>query len=630
MASWYRIAVALIVFLPQVQSQYLTTATTAPPKREFRGAWIATVSNIDWPLSLADSSNVAKQKSDLAAILDSLQNARINAVMFQIRSSCDAMYESSIEPWSQWLTGTQGKRPEPFYDPLQFIIEQCRRRGMEIHAWFNPYRAVIHSNSASIAVNHVSNTKPHLIRDYFTQGQTGLIPIKVLDPGEPETITYVLSVIMDVVRRYDIDGVHFDDYFYPYPVSGVSFPDSETYARYGGGMSLDHWRRENVNRLVRAVYDSIQVVKPRVKFGISPFGIWRNSIANGGAGTNGLESYSAIYADSRRWIAEGKVDYLAPQLYWNFNDTRAPYGTLAQWWNVNTFNRHMYIGHAVHNTAGSANWPVKEIVNQVAYNRDLLGVKGSIHFSARYFRLNTKTLNDSLRRTVYTARALVPPMNWDGRDNLPPNRPDNVTVRPLSSSFFILSWNKPTLASDGDEPTRYIIYRSTSFPIDIGDPRNFFEFRSDTFHIVPYPPQGTSITYAYTVTALDRNHNESLRSSTVIVDANRNVIVGVERDVVPELFVLRQNFPNPFSAGGGSAFGGNAATVIQFSIPFETRATLRVFDLLGREVAVLVDGVVRQGEHQVEFDARDVASGMYFYRLVAGGQVLVKRMQVLK
>jgi hypothetical protein len=480
---------------------------------------------------------------------------------------------------------------------------------MEIHAWFNPYRAISDTNR-HIADNHVSKRNPEWLLKF---GQ-----ISILDPGRTEVRNYVTRVIMDVVRRYDIDGVHFDDYFYPY--GGIRSEDFSTFTHpnYNRGFSDIHaWRRDNVDLLVKMVYDSIQAVKPRVKFGISPFGIWKNSSSDPeGSNTSRLQSYYAIYADSRKWIRERWVDYLAPQVYWSFGFSPARYEVLVPWWNTAYANeRHLYVGQAVYRVV-DLNWPVQEIINQVNFNRGHLSVKGSIHFSAKYFRDNNKQLRDSLLQTVYSTRALVPTMDWQGRDVLPPNRPDSVRVTKLSSTFFF-TWSEPAPAADGDKPIHYLVYRSTSFPVNIDDMRNLVYAGTTRFFADNYPLTGT---YAYTITALDRNHNESLRSSTVIVDAHRNVIVGVVWDVVPELFVLRQNFPNPF----------NASTVIQFSIPFETRATLRVFDLLGREVAVLVDGVVRQGEHQVEFDARDLASGMYIYRLAAGGQVLVKRMQVLK
>ncbi|MBI3787404.1 MAG: family 10 glycosylhydrolase [Ignavibacteriales bacterium] len=296
----YRVFFTIVFFL-LVSSSF----AQVPPKRELRAAWVATVSNIDWPLrnSNGTAKTPGEQQTDLLTLLDSLQQRLgMNAVMFQIRPSCDAFYKSSIEPWSEWLTGAQGQAPsDPNYDPLQIAIDACRARGMELHAWFNPYRAVVNANTSTIADNHVTRTKSHLIRDYMSNN----IPIKVLDPGEPETRTYVTSVIMDVVRRYDIDAVHFDDYFYPYPVTGLAFPDAATYNTYGGGLPLGDWRRDNVNKLIKMISDSIKVVKPRVKFGISPFGIWKNQSSDpSGSATTGLESYSAIYADTRKWLQD--------------------------------------------------------------------------------------------------------------------------------------------------------------------------------------------------------------------------------------------------------------------------------------------------------------------------------------
>ncbi|MBI3586565.1 MAG: family 10 glycosylhydrolase [Ignavibacteriales bacterium] len=583
-----------------------------PPKRELRGAWIATVTNIDWPLrnSNGTAKTPGEQQTDLLTLLDSLKRVGINAVMFQIRPSCDAFYKSSIEPWSEWLTGTQGQAPsDPNYDPLQLAIDACRARGMELHAWFNPYRAVVNANTSTIADNHVTKTKPQLIRDYMS----GSTPIKVLDPGEPETRTYVTSVIMDVVRRYDIDAVHFDDYFYPYPVSGLSFPDAATYNTYGGGLPLGDWRRDNVNKLIKMISDSIKAVKPRVKFGISPFGIWRNKVNDqSGSATAGLESYSDIYADSRKWLQDALIDYIAPQIYWRFGYAPAAYDVLAPWWNANSYSRQVFVGHAVHQVdPNGQKWPIQEIVNQIILNRTLTNIKGSIHFSAKYFRANAKSLNDSLLSTVYTTRTLVPRMTW--KDTIPPNTPDSLQIQRWPS-YASISWKTPPPASDGEIPQQYILYRSTSPSIDFNDMRNvrtmgtargFIEF--------PLPPPGTA--YYYAVTSLDKNQNESAPTSIL------GPVVSVEREILPPAsFILYQNYPNPF----------NPSTIISFKVPSEQKISLRVYDVLGREVKVLVDGVVGAGEHFTQFDGAGLSTGVYFYRFVAGAFVESKKMMLVR
>lgn len=612
MHGWYRLSFLTALLTSVSFSQYLDSRLLiTPPKREFRGAWIATVNNIDWPTT--KGTNVrGQQETELRAILDALQATGINAVFFQVRPACDAMYKSEIEPWSEWLTGTQGAAPtDSNYDPLEVIIAACRERGMEIHAWFNPYRAVP-DTSRPVANNHVSKLHPEWLLAYGS--------LRILDPGKHEVREYVTRVIMDVVRRYDIDGVHFDDYFYPY--SGTTNQDAATFSSplYNRGFTnIADWRRDNVNLLVKMVNDSIQMVKPRVKFGISPFGIWRNRSSDlNGSMTNGAQSFDDIYADSRKWLQEGWVDYLVPQLYWKFDHPLAPYRNLNSWWNdQNSLGRHLFIGHLTASAATSSSWSIQELINQIEDNRTYLKIHGSAHFSAKYFRDNNRLLRDSLLRTVYSAPALIPIMNWGGKDIIPPNRPDNVKVLTFGSSL-LMTWQEPQQAPDGDRPVQYVVYRSTSFPVDISDMRNAVQLTRSTSYLLDRPTTGN---YVYTVTSLDRNHNESERSSTVIVSSSGNVVVGVQEPVtVPLAFELQQNYPNPF----------NSSTVIQFTMPYETQAVLKVYDLLGREVAVLVDRVLGAGVHQASFDAQSLPSGLYIYRLVAGGQVVAKKMQLVK
>ncbi len=326
----------------------LSLSASAQPKREFRGVWIATVQNIDWPLNKLDIP--AKQQTDLMAMVDSLDRIGINAIMFQVRPSCDAVYKSTLEPWSEWVTGTQGVPPTATnYDPLSFVLSYAHGKRMEVHAWFNPYRAVVNTWKSSVSGSHISVTRPDLIKDYPIFADTGSGVNKrriltgflgMLNPGIPEVRNYVLSVIMDVVRRYDIDGVHFDDYFYPYPTTDsvgttVAFQDSDTYAAHNPrSLPLGDWRRENVNKLVSMVHDSIVAVKPKVKFGISPFGIWRNQSTDAsGSATSGLQSYDAIYCDTKYWLQQGWIDYVTPQVYWRMGYSVANYSVLAPWWN---------------------------------------------------------------------------------------------------------------------------------------------------------------------------------------------------------------------------------------------------------------------------------------------------------
>src|ERR1043166_288889 len=345
-----------------------------PPKplREFRGAWVATVANIDWPSR--PGLTTAQQKAELIALLNRAVQLKLNVIIFQVRPACDALYTSTIEPWSESLTGTMGKAPRPFYDPLTFTIEQAHRRGLELHAWFNPYRAGHPTAKSALAASHVSKAHPQWVRLYGRQ--------LWLDPGEKEVQDYSLAVVMDVVRRYDIDGAHFDDYFYPYPEKNASggdldFPDEPTWKRYtlSGRLSREDWRRDNVNVFIHRVYESIKASKPWVKFGISPFGIWR---PGNPSQIKGFDAYAKLYADSRKWLASGSGDYLAPPLYWAIDSREQSFPALLKWWSEqNPTGRHLLAG--LDSTKANGKWPPQEIVDQIRYTRRQAGAEGPTH-----------------------------------------------------------------------------------------------------------------------------------------------------------------------------------------------------------------------------------------------------------
>ncbi|HON08886.1 MAG TPA: family 10 glycosylhydrolase, partial [Verrucomicrobiota bacterium] len=307
---------------------YVPSTKVSPPQpqREFRGVWIATVGNIDWPSK--PGLPVEQQKSELINILNKAIDLKLNVVIFQVRTSCDAFYNSNIEPWSEFLTGQMGQAPKPFYDPLAFAVEEAHKRGLELHAWFNPFRARYSSVKSQLSSNHISKTKPGIVRQYGKQ--------LWLDPGMTSAQDYVRSVILDVVRRYDIDGVHIDDYFYPYvekDSSGqdIPFPDNETYNLYkskGGKLSKGDWRRENINNFIKTINQSIHKEKNWVKFGISPFGIWRPDAS---LSIRGMDAYEQIFADSKKWINNGWCDYFAPQLYWKIDAQGQSFPVLLKW-----------------------------------------------------------------------------------------------------------------------------------------------------------------------------------------------------------------------------------------------------------------------------------------------------------
>jgi len=574
---------------------------TAQPKREFRAAWVATVSNIDWPLSKNHSAT--QQKADAIAILDKHKLNNINAILLQVRPSCDAFYQGGLEPLSEYLVGTQGGNLSSYYDPLQFWIDEAHKRGMELHTWFNPYRAVVSAGS-SVHATHISKTKPEWIITY------GASPYKLLDPGIPAVQNYSLSVIMDVVRRYNIDGVHFDDYFYPY--GGMGNQDSATFANFKGAFTnIGDWRRNNVNRFIASVHDSIKSVKPWVKFGVSPFGIWKSGTP---AGVSGLDAYSAIYCDPVNWLQNKKVDYITPQMYWVIGGGQ-DYSKLMPWWVTQLNGRHLYSGNAVYRlSATESNWPASEIQNQINLNRVNERALGFVAFSSKSISNNLKGIQDSLRNNQFKYPALHPTMPW--LDNVPPLAPMNLTST-VSGSSVQLQWQKGGTASDGDTSQYVVIYRAQSpDTVNISNVKQIIAITTrDTLR---YTDNGRSLgaTYRYVVTAFDKLHNESPATAKLSV-----TVVGVEQEEsVPLRFTLQQNYPNPF----------NPSTTISFELPAPGQTTLTVYDIVGREVAVLVNELRDAGTHSVQFNGANLASGVYLYRIASGAFVQTRKMVLQK
>jgi uncharacterized lipoprotein YddW (UPF0748 family) len=397
------------------------SAQFSPPpiRREFRGVWIATVANIDWPSRRGLS--VETQKAQLRRALDRATELNLNAVVLQVRPACDALYDSRYEPWSEFLTGVMGKRPEPFYDPLAFAVEEAHRRGLELHAWFNPYRALHPDGKSPVALEHISRTRPDLVRRYGRY--------LWLDPGESAVQQRTVDVVLDVVRRYDVDGVHLDDYFYPYVVRDdqgrqAPFPDEQSWKRYragGGRLSRDDWRRENVNTLIRRLRDEVRRTKSWVRFGISPFGIWR---PGNPSQIRGMDPYSELYADSRLWLTEGWVDYLAPQLYWPIDQTAQSFPVLLRWWTEqNRRSCHIWPGMHIGRVADGSRsaWQASEAVRQIEVTRAQPGASGNILFSMATLVSNRGKLADALRAGPYREPALVPTFASPG--HLAPAKP---------------------------------------------------------------------------------------------------------------------------------------------------------------------------------------------------------------
>ena len=464
-------------------------------KREVRAAWVATVKNIDWPASNTDLPG--EQISEMVAIFDSLKAAGINTIYFQIRTECDALYKSSYEPWSYWLTGKQGKAPEPFYDPLAFAISEAHKRGMELHAWFNPYRAVRKLGDYKISPSHVTKLHPAWILKFKDS--------EMLNPGIPAVTDYITKIVADVVKRYNVDGIHFDDYFYPY-VPHITNQDASTYQKYGRNYSnVDDWRRDNINKMVAAVYRTIKEIKPKVKFGISPFGIVENKYA----GTNGFESYDKIYCDPLNWINNKTIDYIVPQLYWAIGNKAADYSKLLPWWQSVVKDRQLYIGVYSSKMASPAykGSPI-ELENEIRLNRKYKNVYGTVFFSAKSIVQNYSHLADTLKQDYFKYPAIIPTMPW--LDSTPPLPPYNLSVDQNDTNGVLLSWNAPLSASDGDTAYQYIIYKFyANQNINTNDPSHILAILRSNKNKFEDTNVAKGVNYIYVISSLDKLHNES-------------------------------------------------------------------------------------------------------------------------
>ena len=388
---------------------FISHFLNAQPAQEFRGVWIASVDNIDWPLKGMVNPN--SQRTEFIRQLDMHKRNGMNAVIVQVRPAADAFYPSPYEPWSQWLTGTQGKPPTPYYDPLEFMIKEAHKRGMEFHAWCNPYRADFKIGSSSIAPNHPTKIHPEW---FLTYGDK-----KYFDPSNKEVQKFVVKVIADIVARYDVDAIHMDDYFYPYRIAGEEFPDELAYKKSGSSLTKDDWRRSNVDSIIKMLAIAIKKEKPWVQFGISPFSVWRNKDKDplGSDSQAGQTNYDDLFADIILWLKEKWIDYVAPQLYLEIGHDKIDYKKLLEWWSKNSYGRHLYIGHGIYraigNSSANAAWrKPDELPNQIKLLRQYPNVQGSIYFSSKSFNSNPNGWNDSLRNNYYKIPAKIPEMEW--------------------------------------------------------------------------------------------------------------------------------------------------------------------------------------------------------------------------
>lgn len=493
-----------------VSLMFLATGLSAQtyPKREFRAVWVATVNNIDWPSKPGLSTE--QQKKEIVEILDMHAQNGMNAVIMQIRPAADAFYSSELEPWSRYLTGTAGKAPNPFYDPLQFWIEQCHQRNMEFHAWLNPYRVAQNANEP-LAANHIAFKHPEWVINYGGK--------LYFDPGIPATRDFVVKVVNDIVARYDVDAIHFDDYFYPYPLK-EDFPDENSFAQYSRGFLPERkadWRRDNVDILIKGLSENIKKTKPWVKFGISPFGVWRNKSDDpeGSETTAGTTNYDHLYADILKWQKNGWIDYCLPQLYWQIGHPSVDFATLSKWWADHAYSRAMYVGHAVYKLEAASSVPEwkdpDQLVKQIQLIRQIPKIDGSAFYSSIHFKRDLFGFDKELREKLYKYSALVPQMPWI--DKTPPSVPYHIKKKGHK-----LKWKTSKTENEMDKATRFIVYlNQIGGQFDAKNPENIFTITNHKSIIIKPNSRKLQRKYEFRVSAVDRLQNESELSKVKVI-----------------------------------------------------------------------------------------------------------------
>jgi uncharacterized lipoprotein YddW (UPF0748 family) len=463
-------------------------------KHELRAAWVATIGNIDWPSNATKGDSYAQQQ-EFINLLNTMQNAGINAVIVQVRPAADAFYESSFETWSRYITGTEGQAPIPYYDPTKFMIDECHKRGIEFHAWFNPYRALVDARKNTHPYNHATYTHPEWFVNYGGK--------KYFDPGIPAVRKYVQDVVCEVVAKYDIDAVHFDDYFYPYKIGNLDFPDKKSYAVYMDTFyDKGDWRRNNVNLFIKEISAKIKAIKPTVKFGISPFGIWRNIAKDAdGSCTNGCQNYDDLYADVLLWQKNKWIDYVMPQLYWERGHRSADFTTLLNWWSLHTYGRGLYIGQGLYQMGVNTKSQWRngtEIPEQINDIRSTKNVSGYSLYSANGFYKNKYGIVQTLQYNTNAAKAIVPPMKW--LDSIAPQKPI-VKTQKNNDGFLQLSLTQKSI-----DANCFVIYKfDKNEKIDITNPQKIEAIQNGTNYIT----KQLASNYRYVVTSLDKIHNES-------------------------------------------------------------------------------------------------------------------------
>jgi uncharacterized lipoprotein YddW (UPF0748 family) len=614
----------LVVLL--VPGHFPVTAQTL--KHEMRGVWVTTVYNLDWPLSSDREAPPSVQRASMAQLFDELARSGMNSVFFQIRSESDAMYDSPLEPWSRFLTGTQGQAPDPLWDPLEEAIRLAHERGMELHAWLNPFRAVSALGKDGLAANHVVLQHPEWILDVTYKGteedKKGSV-ITILDPGNPQARAWIVTVIDDLVSRYDLDGIHFDDYYYPYPPYAIGMEDEATFDTYGNDFSsMEDWRRANVNAFMDEVSEAIRVANPGVKFGVSPIGIWRNGVPYG---IVGLDTYNVVYADALTWMAEDDVDYLVPQLYWPFGGGQ-DFAALADWWAVQGRGIHIYPGIAAFkadpSTASGNLFSPDEIPEQISFGRVTSGIQGNVFFRARNLgSANNQGLTARLMSDFYRHKAITPVMTY--KNFWQPESPTNLQVVSTSEGRY-LTWDPP-LADAISAANRFAIYRTPSDGSD-PDPLAISNAAENLIHI-SWDPEWTDTEalavgqmYHYVVTGLTPNSYESGNPEVTTI-----TVQSTATDVFADSPALGNIdiYPNPVSL--------RARFELVLDLPVDVE--IRIVDILGREVARPVSsgrqsvGILSATWDLTSRDGLRVAPGVYQVVIRAGQSRAVRSLVVV-
>lgn len=551
------------------------------PKRDLRGVFLASVYSLNWPTNRL--ATPAVQQAELIAILDNLKTNGYNTVFLQVRSECDALYISSIEPWGYYLTGTQGLAPNPLWDPLSFAISEAHKRGLDLHAWLNPYRAKT-ASAYTASANHITVTQPTW---WFTSSADSQ---KILNPGLPAVKDYVISIVQDIATRYDVDGIHFDDYFYPNGGMATN-QDAQTYIDNNPNniATIADWRRDNVNQMIAGTYDAIQVINANLNknivFGVSPAGIWKSGTP---AGISGNSAYSALYCDAIAWLNSGKVDYLAPQLYWKITGAQ-DYVALSKWWNdqAKASGKQLYISQAYYKMTDSNNWAATEIQNQVIQNRavPMDATFGQIVYNYTSIKGNSKTINDVLNNNQYKYKSFAPPIA--GKDAICPNAPENI--RFVNST---LTWDTPAAASDGDLPVKYVVYAFSNSAEAITNKDDGSKIIDIVVGNELVVSQTLKDTKYFVVTSLDKNNNEAGNFNSTLGNPDFELMVN-------KSYVV---YPNPFKDH----------FEIEFQTAFSDYVKVSVFDANGKQV-LEQDYVVENSK--ISVTPANIGSGIYFVKI---------------